>query len=58
MSVYVMRVLWGQFEGDLENSRLSLPSATNPYIHPLGTFETEIATRNAKQALARRDTER
>ena len=53
-----MRVLRGRFWRRLENSRLSLPSATNPYIHPLGTFETEIATRNAKQALARRYTER
>ena len=58
MCVYVMRVLRGRFWRRLENSRLSLPSATNPYIHPLGTFETEIATRNAKQALARRYTER
>ena len=48
----------GRFWRRHEISRLSLTSATNPDVHPLGTFETKIATRNAKQALAGRYTER
>ena len=48
----------GRFWRRLENSRLSLPSATNPDVHPFGTFETKLASRNEKRARVQRYTER